>query len=123
MRKRQQLSASDDDSLLVPYVIAQLYCISHALVIYAYVVTLHVAINSQTHMLTTLLLSNQFIELKTCVHKRYDLKRVLFMLCHDMIERFQLLMALFIVCAKNLEELRFSLLTYRFFTTLCSALL
>ena len=84
-------------------------------------VTLHVAINSELHMLTSLLISNQFIELKTCVHKRYDIKRVMFMLCNDMIERFQVFIVAFVVCTKNLQELRFDVTASRFQWTIFAA--
>lgn len=77
------------------------------MLLHAQAISLNVAINSESHMLLTLLVSNQFMELKTCVFKKYDRTSLFLITCSDMVERFQLALFLFTVCVKNFQDLGF----------------
>jgi hypothetical protein len=68
-------------------------------------VTLNVAINSYSNALLTLLLSNQFVEIKGAVFKKFEKENLFQMSCADMVERFQLSLLLFIIALRNLIEL------------------
>lgn len=103
------------------FVVALGYCVAHSLTHYLQIITLNVAVNSQNHMLTTLLISNQFVELKTVVYKKYDVRGVFFIVCCDMVERFQLIVSLAVVCLQNLHDLQFDTSSAAFVTTIWAA--
>lgn len=63
--------------------------------------SLNVAINSSSALLITVIISNQFMELKTCVHKRYDPQSLFLVTTGDVIERFQMTTLLALVVLKN----------------------
>jgi hypothetical protein len=54
-------------SLLIPIII-----VSHALIMIWQLISLNVAINSYDHALLTLLVSNQFVEIKGSVFKKFE---------------------------------------------------
>ncbi|WFD45127.1 hypothetical protein MPSI1_003804 [Malassezia psittaci] len=91
-------------AMLGYYLLCLAYMVFHTLVLFYQLVTLNVAINSYDNALLTLLLSNQFVEIKTTVFKRFE-KDILFQLtCADIVERFQLTMVLSAIGARNLIE-------------------
>ncbi|CAG8506299.1 498_t:CDS:10 [Dentiscutata erythropus] len=63
------------------------------------------AINSYSNALLTLLLSNQFIEIKGSVFKRFEKENLFQLSCSDIVERFQLALFLTVITARNLIEL------------------
>lgn len=60
------------------------------------VVSLNVAVNSHNNVMLTLLVSNNFVELKSNVFKRFEPENLFQVACADMVERFQL--TVFLVC-------------------------
>lgn len=60
-------------------------------------VSLNVAVNSHNNVMLTLLVSNNFVELKSNVFKRFEPDNLFVLSCSDMIERFQLTCYLLIV--------------------------
>lgn len=66
--------------------------------------TLNVAINSYSNALLTLLLSNQFVEIKSSVFKKFEKENLFQMSCADMVERFQLAFYLTMISTRNLIE-------------------
>ncbi|CAG8480813.1 7673_t:CDS:10 [Diversispora eburnea] len=68
-------------------------------------ITLHVAINSYSNALLTLLLSNQFIEIKSSVFKRFEKENLFQLSCADIVERFNLVLFLTVIAIRNLIEL------------------
>lgn len=68
-------------------------------------ITLNVAVNSYSNALLTLLLSVQFVEIKTTVFKKFEKENLFQLLCADIVERFQLLLMLVIIASRNLVEL------------------
>ncbi|KAK4050009.1 hypothetical protein OIV83_003833 [Microbotryomycetes sp. JL201] len=81
------------------------YVVAHTLVLFYQLVTLNVAINSYSNALLTLLLSNQFVEIKGSVFKKFEKENLFQLTCADMVERFQLSVMLFIIALRNLIEL------------------
>lgn len=86
------------------YVLALAYIVFHTFVLLYQLVTLNVAINSYDNALLTLLLSNQFVEIKTTVFKRFEKENLFQLTCADIVERFQLTMVLTAIGARNLIE-------------------
>ena len=85
----------------VQFVVACVCCITHACVKLVLFVSLNAAVNSHTMTLATLMISNQFMELKKCVQKRYDTKSLFIVTCGDIIERFQLVIFVVLILLKN----------------------
>lgn len=66
--------------------------------------TLNVAVNSYSNALITLLLSNQFVEIKSTVFKRFEKENLFQLTCADVVERFQLWLMLMIIASRNFVE-------------------
>lgn len=72
------------------YLSTLVYVVLHALLLLTWVVTLNVAINTQNNALLTLLVSNNFVELKGAVFKSFKVQNLFQISCSDAVERFQL---------------------------------
>lgn len=55
--------------------------VAHTLVLFYQLVTLNVAINSYSNALLTLLLSNQFVEIKGSVFKKFEKENLFQLTC------------------------------------------
>lgn len=66
---------------------------------------LNVAVNSYDHALLTLLVSNQFVEIKGSVFKKFEKDNLFQITCADIVERFTLALMLTVVAFRNLIEL------------------
>ncbi|PFH52090.1 hypothetical protein AMATHDRAFT_74569 [Amanita thiersii Skay4041] len=88
------------------FFLASLYIIAHALIMVYQLLSLNVAINSYDHALLTLLVSNQFVEIKGSVFKRFEKDNLFQITCADIVERFCLSLMLCVVAFRNLLELR-----------------
>lgn len=86
----------------------QVYLCSHAYVLIYQTVSLHVAANLYLNALMALLLSNQFLELKGLVFKRFEREGLFQISMADLAERFQLLLMLGIIAVRNLIQLHAS---------------
>ena len=97
---------------------------AHALVMVYQLISLNVAINSYDHALLTLLVSNQFVEIKGSVFKKFEKDNLFQITCAgntfyffpalhywliscdtDIVERFTLALMLTVVAFRNLIEL------------------
>ncbi|EPQ29733.1 uncharacterized protein PFL1_02953 [Pseudozyma flocculosa PF-1] len=87
------------------FVLSLGYVLAHTLVLFYQLVTLNVAINSYDNALLTLLLSNQFVEIKGSVFKKFEKENIFQMTCADIVERFQLTLMLTAIGLRNLIEL------------------
>jgi hypothetical protein len=105
------LDILDSESLATPLqlLLEAAYASLHALMLLYQVVTLNVAVNSHSNAVLTLLVSNQFMELKSAVFKRFDRENLYQLACADVVERVQLAVYLFIVAWRNGSELFTSL--------------
>lgn len=84
---------------------ALLYSACHAYTLVYQSVSLHVAANSYSNALLTLLLSNQFAELKSAVFKKFEREGLFQVTLSDLTERFQLSVILFTIALRNLSQL------------------
>jgi Eukaryotic membrane protein family len=76
--------------VVLDYLFTLVYVGIHASLLLVWVVTLNVAINTQNNALLTLLISNNFVELKGAVFKSYKVQNIFQIACSDAVERFQL---------------------------------
>lgn len=68
-------------------------------------ITLNVAVNSYSNSVLSLLVSNQFMEIKSSVFKKFE-RDNLFQLCFsDSIERFQLFIFIFVIGIRNITQI------------------
>ncbi len=81
------------------------YIMAHTLVLFYQMVTLNVAINSYDNALLSLLVSNQFVEIKGSVFKKFEKENLFQLTCADIVERFQLSLMLSFIAVRNLIEL------------------
>ena len=86
------------------FVLALIYSVIHSTALFYQVVTLNVAVNSYSNALITLLMSNQFVEIKGTVFKKFERENLFQLTCADIVERFQLWHMLMIVASRNIVE-------------------
>ncbi|KAH8083789.1 eukaryotic membrane protein family-domain-containing protein [Cristinia sonorae] len=87
------------------FILALIYNVAHALVMVYQLISLNVAVNSYDHALLTLLVSNQFVEIKGSVFKKFEKDNLFQITCADIVERFTLFLMLVIVAFRNLIQL------------------
>ncbi|KAL7271565.1 hypothetical protein RUND412_005663 [Rhizina undulata] len=86
------------------FLMALAYNILHATCLFYQVITLNVAVNSYSNALLTLLLSVQFVEIKSTVFKKFEKENLFQLTLADVVERFQLWLMLLIIGSRNLVE-------------------
>lgn len=84
--------------------LALIYNVIHATALFYQVITLNVAVNSYSNALLTLLMSNQFVEIKGTVFKKFEKENMFQLTCADVVERFQLWLMLLIIALRNIVE-------------------
>ncbi|KAK5109984.1 hypothetical protein LTR62_006351 [Meristemomyces frigidus] len=87
------------------WLLALVYVVVHSTALFYQVVTLNVAVNSYSNALLTLLMSNQFVEIKGTVFKKFEKENLFQLTCADIVERFQLWLMLLIIALRNIVEL------------------
>lgn len=87
------------------FILALIYNVIHAAVLFYQVVTLNVAVNSYSNALLTLLMSNMFVEIKSTVFKKFEKDNIFQLTCADIVERFQLWLMLLIIGLRNIVEM------------------
>lgn len=100
-------NSSGRSKILLPlgmFVMALIYNCLHSIALYYQVITLNVAVNSYSNALLTLLLSNQFVEIKSTVFKRFEKDNLFQLTCADIVERFHLWIMLLIIGMRNIVE-------------------
>ena len=86
------------------FILALCYNLVHATALFYQVITLNVAVNSYSNALLTLLMSNQFVEIKSTVFKKFEKDNLFQLTCADVVERFQLWLMLIIIASRNIIE-------------------
>ena len=86
------------------FLLALCYNVIHSTALLYQVITLNVAVNSYSNALLTLLLSNQFVEIKSTVFKKFEKDNLFQLTCADVVERFQLWLMLLIIAMRNVVE-------------------
>ncbi|CAD6996510.1 unnamed protein product [Ceratitis capitata] len=90
---------------LIPHIVfALIYVLLHSFLIMFQATTLNVAVNSNNKGLLTIMISNNFVELKGSVFKKFDKNNLFQLTCSDVRERFHLAILLFIVMIQTLKE-------------------
>lgn len=83
---------------------AILYVVMHSLLVLLQATTLNVALNSKNKALLTIMMSNNFVELKGMVFKKFEKNNLFHMSCSDVRERHHFLILLIIVMMQTLKE-------------------
>lgn len=97
-RKREHIG-------LIPHLLlAIFYVFLHGLLVLLQATTLNVAINSSNKALLTIMMSNNFVELKGSVFKKFDKNNLFQVSCSDVRERFHLFALLLIVLLQTMKE-------------------
>lgn len=86
------------------FALALVYTVTHSTSLFYQVITLNVAVNSYSNALITLLMSNQFVEIKSTVFKKFEKENLFQLTCADVVERFQLWLMLTIIASRNIVE-------------------
>lgn len=86
------------------FVLAIVYIFLHAILMLFQATTLNVAFNSHNKALLTIMMSNNFVELKGSVFKKFEKNNLFQMSCSDVRERFHLCILLVIVVTRNMTE-------------------
>ncbi|KAL8736807.1 MAG: hypothetical protein Q9166_000173 [cf. Caloplaca sp. 2 TL-2023] len=87
------------------FLAALAYNMLHSTALFIQVITLNVAVNSYSNALSTLLMSAQFVEIKSTVFKKFEKENLFQLTCADIVERFQLWLMLSIIALRNLIEI------------------
>ncbi|XP_064630115.1 transmembrane anterior posterior transformation protein 1 homolog [Lineus longissimus] len=97
-RKREHIG-------VIPHLIlAIFYVFLHAILVLFQAICLNVAFNSHNKALLTIMMSNNFVEIKGSVFKKFAKNNLFQMSCSDVRERFHYLILLFIVLIRNMTE-------------------
>ncbi|TXT11025.1 hypothetical protein VHUM_01776 [Vanrija humicola] len=81
------------------------YVLVHTLIFFYMLISLNVAINSYDYTLISLLISNQFVEIKGSVFKKFEKENLFQIMCADIVERFQLGLMLVVIAVRNMIEM------------------
>lgn len=90
---------------LIPHICFALFYVGlHSTLIMFQATTLNVAINSNNKGLLTIMMSNNFVEIKGSVFKKFDKNNLFQLTCSDVRERFHLVTLLVIVVVQTMRE-------------------
>ncbi|GMK54546.1 hypothetical protein CspeluHIS016_0111320 [Cutaneotrichosporon spelunceum] len=81
------------------------YVLVHTIIFFYMLIALNVAINSYDYTLISLLISNQFVEIKGSVFKKFEKENLFQIMCADIVERFQLGLMLLVIAMRNMMEM------------------
>lgn len=91
-------------SVFAHFVFAIIYVLLHSVLVMFQATALNVAINSSNKGLLTIMMSNNFVELKGSVFKKFDKNNLFQLTCSDVRERFHLSILLIIVMIQTMRE-------------------
>lgn len=91
-------------SVFAHFIFAVIYVFLHSTLVMFQATALNVAINSSNKGLLTIMMSNNFVELKGSVFKKFDKNNLFQLTCADVRERFHLSVLLFIVVIQTMRE-------------------
>ncbi|CAG9132717.1 hypothetical protein JYU34_017486 [Plutella xylostella] len=90
---------------VIPHLLfAMIYVFLHSLLVLFQATTLNVALNSNNKGLLIIMMSNNFVELKGSVFKKFDKNNLFQVSCSDVRERLHLSVLLFIVVLQTMKE-------------------
>ncbi|CAD5230716.1 unnamed protein product [Bursaphelenchus xylophilus] len=96
-------------STFVQWCATVLYALLHALLVLLQATTLNVAFNSHNQSLLTIMMSNNFVELKGAVFKKFAKPNLFQMSCSDCRERFHTVILLIVVVLRNMTAVNWKL--------------
>ncbi|KAL0973676.1 hypothetical protein UPYG_G00209340 [Umbra pygmaea] len=94
----------DSIGVIPHFIMAVLYVFLHAILIMVQASTLNVAFNSHNKSLLTIMMSNNFVEIKGSVFKKFEKNNLFQMSNSDIKERFTNYVLLLIVGLRNMEQ-------------------
>ncbi|KAE8285616.1 Transmembrane anterior posterior transformation protein 1-like protein [Larimichthys crocea] len=94
----------DNIGVIPHFIMAVFYVFLHAILIMVQASTLNVAFNSHNKSLLTIMMSNNFVEIKGSVFKKFEKNNLFQMSNSDIKERFTSYVLLLIVCLRNMEQ-------------------
>uniref|UniRef100_A0A8C6KCY9 Transmembrane anterior posterior transformation 1 n=1 Tax=Nothobranchius furzeri TaxID=105023 RepID=A0A8C6KCY9_NOTFU len=94
----------DSIGVIPHFVMAVSYVFIHSILIMVQASTLNVAFNSHNKSLLTIMMSNNFVEIKGSVFKKFEKNNLFQMSNSDIKERFTSYVLLLIVCLRNMEQ-------------------
>ncbi|KAH8381424.1 hypothetical protein KR093_004519 [Drosophila rubida] len=100
-----------------------IYVFLHSGLIMFQATCLNVAVNSNNKGLLTIMISNNFVELKGSVFKKFDKNNLFQLTCSDVRERFHLSVLLFIVVIQTMKEFDWSITQFCVMLPDCIAVL
>ncbi|XP_034486198.1 protein TAPT1 homolog isoform X2 [Drosophila innubila] len=100
-----------------------IYVFLHSGLIMFQATCLNVAVNSNNKGLLTIMISNNFVELKGSVFKKFDKNNLFQLTCSDVRERFHLSVLLFIVMIQTMKEFDWSITQFCVMLPDCFAVL
>lgn len=103
-RSRTRSTRSQHLGTLPHLLFALAYVLLHSILVLFQATTLNVAINSSNKALLTIMMSNNFVELKGSVFKKFDKNNLFQLSCADVRERFHLTMLLLAVTLQTMKE-------------------
>ena len=81
----------------------------HSIVNFYRIITLNVALNSDQNSLVVLLISNNFVEIKSGVFKKFEKDKLFQILCRDIVDRFEIFFYGFVIAIQNLKHAVFGI--------------
>lgn len=91
-------------SAIVSFVVCTFYVLVHACVLLLQFTAMNVAVNSYSEGLKTLIVSNQFVEIKSTVFRRLDAEALFGLATGDALKRFTLCVYCAMMAARNVSE-------------------
>lgn len=88
----------------VLFIIVTAYVCIHSVIYFLHVATLTVVINSADRALTTVLILNNFSEMKAFVFKKFDCNNLFQLACSDITERFQISLFLALILVESIAQ-------------------
>ncbi|KAH9419995.1 Transmembrane anterior posterior transformation protein 1 [Dermatophagoides pteronyssinus] len=88
--------------------LAIFYVFAHTILVLLQATTLNVAINSKNKALITIMMSNNFVELKSMVFKKFEKNNLFHMSCSDVRERLHYIVLLAVVIIQTMKEYNWS---------------
>ncbi|XP_078488121.1 transmembrane anterior posterior transformation protein 1 homolog isoform X1 [Ciona intestinalis] len=90
--------------VLLHLILAVIYVFSHAVLVLFEATTLNVAFNSHNKVLLTIMMANNFVEIKGTVFKKYDKNNLFQISCSDIRERFHYFALMLVVLLRNMQQ-------------------
>ncbi|CAI4222534.1 unnamed protein product [Auanema sp. JU1783] len=94
--------------LLFHFMFAVAYATAHTFLVLLQATTLNVAFNSHNQALLAIMMSNNFVELKGSVFKKFAKANLFQIACSDVRERFHIMALLFVVVIRNMVAVNWS---------------